>query len=370
MTRGRKILLSFILLGISGILALGVAEVAVRFLMPQPTGITHQDRYGLALHYPGISRYLPLYKTEVSFNSAGMRDREHTIEKPAGTFRILVMGDSFMEAVQVPFESSFPSLLEAGLLGKSSRKIEVINAGVSGWGTDDALRYLTMYGLRYQPDLVLITMTLHNDISDNLRQDWHRLEGDTLATQARAPMPWFAYQKVRLKAFLSTRFQLYQLWRRVRHGKEIRQGGRQLASHVVQLFSTPSPEKITKGVELTDLLLHQVKRETEAAGGRMAVVFLPLKYQLSDSVWTDFVKSSELPADSLDIGKPQALIKPVIDTLGVPLVDLLPSFRQWVADTSAPLYLEWDGHWNEAGHRLAATATVDGLIAAGAVPTQ
>ena len=61
------------------------------------------------------------------------------------------------------------------LRSEPAKRIEVINAGVSGWGTDDELRYLTEYGLKYQPDLVVVAMTLHNDISDNLRQDWHRV---------------------------------------------------------------------------------------------------------------------------------------------------------------------------------------------------
>lgn len=370
MTRGKKILFSTILLTLSVIVTLAIAELAIRLIAPQPTGITHQDRYGLALHYPGITRYLPLYGHEVSFNSAGMRDHEHSFAKPAGTFRILVLGDSFMEAVQVPFEQSLPSLLETGLRAKSTRTIEVINAGVSGWGTDDALRYLSMYGFKYQPDLVLVTMTLHNDISDNLRQEWHRLDGDSLVSQNRPPMSWFEYKKTQLKAFLSTRFQTYQLWRRVRHGKEIRQGGRQLASHVEQLFTTPTPVPIAKGVELTDLLLHRMKAETDSAGARMAIVFLPLKYQLSDSAWTSFVKGSQVPADSLDNHRPQSLVRPIVDSLGVPVIDLLPAFQAWTADSTGGLYLEWDGHWNANGHRLATNTVVDGLLKAGAVPTQ
>jgi hypothetical protein len=55
------------------------------------------------------------------------------------------------------------------------------------------------------------------------------------------------------------------------------------------------------------------------------------------------------------------------DSLGIPAIDLLPGFRRWTADSSAPLYLEWDGHWNEAGHRLATEVTAQGLIDAGAL---
>ena len=44
---------------------------------------------------------------------------------------------------------------------------------VAGARPHDELRYLTQYGLQWRPDLVHVVMTLHNDISDNLRQTWH-----------------------------------------------------------------------------------------------------------------------------------------------------------------------------------------------------
>jgi hypothetical protein len=161
-----------------------VLEIAVRSFAPQPTAVAHQDPYGLAMHWPGLTTYLPQYGQTAKFNSVGMRDREHAMEKPSGVFRVLVLGDSFMEALQVPFEASLPSLLEQILHRQTGKTIEVLNAGVSGWGTGDELRYLATYGLQWKPDLVLIAMTLHNDISDNLREEWYTL-GDLCSLQDR-----------------------------------------------------------------------------------------------------------------------------------------------------------------------------------------
>ncbi len=355
-----------VMLAAAGV-ALAVAEVGVRLVAPQPTGLSHQDRYGLALHYPGITRYLPQYGHSVSFNSAGMRDRDHRIEKPPGVFRILLLGDSFMEALQVPLEAALPSLLEVELTDRTGRSVEVVNAGVSGWGTDDELRYLTEYGLQYQPDLVVVAMTLHNDISDNLREDWNTIRQGRLAEQPRAPMPYMTYKIVELKAFLATRFQLYQLWRRARHRGEIVQTRRQLDSHIVQLFREPTPERIARGYELTELLLERMKEVTAAAGGQVAVVLLPLRVQLTDSSFADFVRAAGSTEDGMPPGKPQRIVTSIADSLGIPVIDLLPAFRQWSADSAAPLYLEWDGHWNEAGHRLAAGVVVNGLVDVGAV---
>src|SRR5680860_59718 len=78
------------------------------------------------------------------FNSHGFRDYERTYEKPKGTFRILIFGDSYVEALQVALEDSFPALLEKKLnAGFSTKKVEVIALGQSGFGTADAyMRYV------------------------------------------------------------------------------------------------------------------------------------------------------------------------------------------------------------------------------------
>ena len=44
-------------------------------------------------------------KAFVSINSAGLRDREHTVRKPPGVYRIAIVGDSYSEAMQVPLDS-------------------------------------------------------------------------------------------------------------------------------------------------------------------------------------------------------------------------------------------------------------------------
>lgn len=363
MSRLRTLLLNTILLSVTLVVMLGITEGLVRLLAPQPTGLSHQDRFGLALHYPRITRYLPQYGHEVTFNRAGMRDREHAIDKPADVFRIMVMGDSFMEGLQVPFDSLMPVHLEHALAQATGRKIEVMNLGVSGWGTDDELRYLTEYGLQYHPDLVLIVMTLHNDIGDNLRQQWHTVRNDTLVSQAVAPMTTWQFFKVQLKAFVATRSQTYQLWRRFRHRGEIQQISRNLNTHVMQLFRTPDSDPIAKGMSLTEHLLGAIRDTVAATGGQVAVVLLPLKYQMTDSTFAQLVREANVPATEMEPDRPQQKLTAIGRRLALPVIDLLPNFRAWSADSTAPLYLEWDGHWNSAGHALAAAATARGLLA-------
>lgn len=346
--------------------ALGITELTLRVAFPQPTALSHQDPFGLGMHWPGMTRQLPQYGTTVSFNSIGMRDREHAVEKTAGVYRVLLFGDSFMEALQVDFEESFPSLLEQGLSRRMDRPVEVVSVAVSGWGTDDELRYLTSYGLDWRPDLVVVAMTLHNDISDNLREVWYAAENGVLVERPHAKASFLRYKVIELKGYLATRLQTYQLWRKVRHGREMKQTGAQLESHIVQLFREPTPERIASGYAFTGMLLARMQEVTQASGGHVALVLLPLRVQLTNQSFDAFVRAAGATAAEMPAGKPQRVMTEMADSLGMPVVDLLPAFRGWVAGGGADPYLERDGHWNTTGHRVASTAAVEGLIQAGA----
>src|ERR1044071_5818088 len=93
----------------------------------------------------------------VRINSDGLRDREHTKEKPPETFRIAVVGDSYAEAFQVAQGAAFWSVMERRLQDCPSlggRRVEVINFGVSGYGTAQELITLRERVWEYSPDVV------------------------------------------------------------------------------------------------------------------------------------------------------------------------------------------------------------------------
>lgn len=109
-------------------------------------------------------------KAYVRFNSAGLRDLEHLKDKPRNTFRIEVLGDSYAAAVNVRIDQTFWKVMERELsqcteLGH--RKAEVINFGVSGYGTAQELIMLRRYAWAYSPDLVVLMFTPGNDFRDN-----------------------------------------------------------------------------------------------------------------------------------------------------------------------------------------------------------
>src|SRR5579864_354347 len=70
-------------------------------------------------------------------SSQGLRDRYHTLQRPADTIRIAVVGDSFSEAKQVDLEKAYWSVMERELnarLKDGPRRVEVVNFGHAGYG--------------------------------------------------------------------------------------------------------------------------------------------------------------------------------------------------------------------------------------------
>lgn len=124
-------------------------------------------------------------------NSQGMRDREHPVQKPPGTRRILVVGDSYAWGYGVGNEQTFAARLEERL--NSNAPWEVLNSGVSGWGTDQQYLYLTEEGFRYAPDVVVLALFLVNDPRNNISSMQYGLHKPVFLTTrlelANVPVP-------------------------------------------------------------------------------------------------------------------------------------------------------------------------------------
>ena len=129
------------LLATVGILfGLVLLEVGVRFLHLVPDRFWEPDPVRGVRLIAGKSGWWTQEDHEflvpVQINGEGLRDVEHTYAKPPRTFRVLVLGDSFVEAMHVPLEATFARLLEGELNADGATgHIEVVSAGVSGYGT-------------------------------------------------------------------------------------------------------------------------------------------------------------------------------------------------------------------------------------------
>jgi hypothetical protein len=135
---------------------------------------------------------------ECGANSRGFCDVEHAVQKPKGTFRIALIGDSVAEGRGVDPDSAFGRVLERMLNARGGKmRYEVILLARTGYSTSQELVLLEDEAPRYDPDLILWSYCLddpadpvfHN-ANDNLGRYYDRptlqLEGLARALLFRA----------------------------------------------------------------------------------------------------------------------------------------------------------------------------------------
>ncbi|NJL28941.1 MAG: hypothetical protein HC897_14150, partial [Thermoanaerobaculia bacterium] len=143
MKRRRQILVILTLQAVSTLL---LAELGLRLLAPHyeklrqllymPAAITDFGGFPTleALLAPTMLGWGP-YRTRDGFvlSSRGLRTGEYTAPKAPGSYRVAVVGDSFVfSSGGVPYSLAMPHLLEAGLRERTRRRVDVFALGVPG----------------------------------------------------------------------------------------------------------------------------------------------------------------------------------------------------------------------------------------------
>ena len=100
----------------------------------------------------------------LSINSKGLRDREYSYSKPPNRRRILILGDSYTWGYGVGDQQIYSEIMEDTLLDPAVW--QVLNTGVSGWGTDQQYLFLKEEGFRYEPDIVIVSFFFGNDFRE------------------------------------------------------------------------------------------------------------------------------------------------------------------------------------------------------------
>ncbi len=103
---------------------------------------------------------------EIKMNSDGFRDREIPLEKPEGVFRVITIGDSETFPDTMNLEEQYGKVMEK-TMNEQGKQVEVINGGVSGYGTRQSFNFLKRKGMKYNPDMV-IYMFVPNDVQENV----------------------------------------------------------------------------------------------------------------------------------------------------------------------------------------------------------
>jgi hypothetical protein len=327
------------------------------------------------------------------FNSHGFRDRERTWEKAAGVTRMVVLGDSYVEALQVELDEAFPALLEDRLnAAEGQGRYEVLALGQSGFGTvEDLVRYRA-FGKAYRPDVVLLAVTTSNDFRDNQRTLNRERIGyygvldpggglgidDTLVRAYEGSLTWprRAYQTIRRHSFLvslvSERLALLGV-----ANTELAGAGAHADPEAVSRLDPLADLNVYRqdagplwdeAFEITRRSVMRLRDEVRADGGELVMVALTN----AEQVHPEIAQGLEDRYGALfDWQRPNRFLAGVAEEGGVPFLDLVPVLAAWHRESGEYLHgfgARQSGHWNQAGHRLAAKAIGDFLLQAGLVP--
>jgi lysophospholipase L1-like esterase len=389
----RAFLLNLALVLGSLLAAVGMLEVALRVV-----GFSHvafyraDDRLGLRLRADIDGRFTGEGKADVRTNSAGFRDRDRVEQKPAGRYRIAVLGDSYVEALQVDLEETFPAQLERRLNGCGAfggKKVEVLNFGVSGYGTAQQLLTFRHFASRYSPDLVISAVFTGNDIRNNSRElepdkvrPFFVVEGDSLIEdRSFATSEEFRRRTNALRAVLD-RLRFLRVVQAAYFAKErVQQPGAAQASLQPgaseaglddAVFAEPTTPDWRNAWLVTERLFAQLQQEVRASGARLLIVSLSSGIQVHPDPHS---RSQFLQArGASDIFYPDRRIEGIAARLKIDSIVLAPELQQ-IAERNKiflhgfPNTRMGTGHWNEAGHRAAAEL-VAARLCRGAASTQ
>jgi lysophospholipase L1-like esterase len=260
--------------------------------------------------------------------------------------RILCLGDSLTWGYGANDEETYPALLEV-LLGKRypELNVQVLNAGVPGYGTDEELELLRTRGAALEPDLVIVLFFAGNDFEDNRSPARVTLEirdgmlvDKVLSERARSRPRW-----VRVNDWLKSRSHLHSFVSK-------RVGYLLMRAGVLGRLEQASSEYFTDedARRATDLLV-EISQTADRLGARSLFVFAPEKMQVFSDAEPPF--------------RAATVVQQAATRAGVPWIDLTPALMQRA--TRSELHYKQDAHWTPAGNRVVAGVLADQIARLG-----
>ena len=381
-----------------------LVEVALRFAgVSYGSFYTRDPHTGAALRPGAAGRWPAEGNLFVRISGEGLRDREHGSAKPPGTLRIAVLGDSYVEAFQVPPEENFLAVMErelAGCLAPSGMKAEAINFGVSGYGTAQELLALRHRAWRFSPDVVVLAVTTANDIRNNSRvlendpdRPYFVLRGDALVLDNSFLSSWryrpvwralygAASRLVDRSRILQVANQAMNAYRSRRAALRQEAAAKEAAAAAPALppaapqagrpATTAPPPGAEAGLDdmiyrdpadpawkeawrVTERLIEAMGDEVKGRGASLLVVTLSNGIQVHPDPAVRAAYAQRIGAP--DLFYPERRIGALCERKGIAFLSLAPPFQEHAEKHGARLHgfgaNLGAGHWNRDGHDLA-----------------
>lgn len=390
-TRKELILAALVMLGLPIL-----AEVALRVAHVQfePQLYTANQERGWTLRPGGSGVVFGETRQYVRINTRGFHDRERSYAKPANTVRIAVLGNSWTEALQVPLDKTYTSVLEQELNEKpcfAGRQVEVLNFGVAGYSTAQELLTLQQEVWKYDPDIVIVAFYPARDIANNVRElnnavnpeqsPYFIYRGDRLVLdESFRAVPslqqvQIALQNVRYS--ISQHFRLLQAIGALQRIAKIRvamAAAREKAEETgvdnleYAIYAPPSQPTMQTAWKVTEGLLLAIRDEVRAHGAEFRLVTLATRPQVIPDSEKRLEFMRKLGVEDLNYADNRIREFGVHED--IPVTVLAPALSAYAEAHN--IYLNGfnhsnlgTGHWNETGHRLAADVIAADLCRSG-----
>jgi hypothetical protein len=385
---------------VSSGLTLGAAEVLLRpVLGPRYEALIELDERVLYRLRPDRWREYTLApingggRIRYRINRQGFRGEE--LAAPGGPPRVVVYGDSFVMAEFSRTEDTFSERLEAHLARGLGAEVEVVNAGVAGYGPDQVLRRMEAELASLRPALVIVAIYAGNDFGDVVRNKLYRLSGGGALSENRFSIA----EEVRTRVSVGQRElilkkALRDVLRRLSGGAEaaiatgpearrerveaaLAQLVAEYREYVVEGDSVvrellsdpynadvsllPGGDSARYRVAVVEQVVARIRDTAEAQGVPLRFVLIPSPIDVTDgheAGEVDPARHPEYRRSALT-----DVLEEICRRTGVQALNLFAPFRERGADA---LYLKGvDDHWNERGQDQAAELVGGWIVAHG-----
>ena len=329
----------------------------------------------LRYHLDGV------YDSIVEYNALGFRGEAIPYEKPDDVFRILLMGDSFIEAREVIYEDTIYAQLNQ-LVENDTRadgkRIEVFGVGATGWGTLQRYLYYINEGYRFSPDVV-VDLFIINDVADNNPPVFYpsrnldfvvtdtqvQLIRDGVAVLEPSFNPakrWFAYLPNGLKANPLLDF-LQEMIAPEAQSITLNADQTRLHPQTYIYVASPEIEGYAEGWRRTAQAYTLWNQRLMVDGGQLMVLNVDISAERITELSTYFPDQQQ--GWVWDIDLPTQRLKDLLPLLGIPLIETRQAYKAYADGLGkrpfdALFYVE-DGHWNPQGHALSAKIVHEAL---------
>lgn len=355
------------LLATSVMLALGLGEVATRLIRPQQTrhiGSFYQPDDTLSfVRFVNLRDRINAGEGWVSFNTDQDGYRVGTDGRREGEDRLLILGDSFMEARAVEYEQSVAGILQEDLSRQLGRPLVVRNNGVSGYGPDHYRLSARRAFARERFKAVLVSVYVGNDIVATEHDRFPPVRFNARPTP-RLPKRWtfkdfnLAVTRPILLRLVGTSHLAALIW-----------NATESVRPRVGLAEWDFPAEIQRSHAdgpqwaVTARICARIATLADSNHAQAVFVLIPQFAQMNPAGIATYARSFGVDPADVDVDQPNRILGSALRAKGLEVIDALEPLRT-AHRAGKPPYGRIDHHLSATGHRIVADLVAPSLLRA------